>query len=151
MFPRIIFLNSNLPEKHHKIFKKKVDTDELPDDSTDLFQRNMLDRYLDRPTRDFENEKYNIIDQLCFAEFLSLYYTDRKSKDCSSNDCQPVELDDPLMESNHAENSFPKIIPLMSSKEKAVLRYHQPSPQKHIEQYSHHLLFAFYPFGHEEH
>ena len=157
MFPRVIFLNNNLPEKRYKIFEKKADIDELPDNSTDLFQYNMLD-HLDRPTRDFENGKYSITDQLSFAEFLSLHYTDPKSKDCSSNDCQPVELDDALTESNHAETKFAKILPQMSSKEKlkyrkvkAVLRYHHPSPQKHIEQYSHHLLFAFYPFRHQEH
>lgn len=157
MFPRVIFLNSNLPKKH-KIFKKKADIDELPDDSTDLFQRNMLDRYLDQPARDFENEKCNILDHLRFAEFLSLYSTDPKSEDCSSNNWLPVDLDDALMESNHAETKFSKIIPLMSSKEKlkcqkvkAVLWYHQPGLQKHIEQYSHHLLFASYPFCHEEH
>ena len=85
MFPRVIFLNSNLPKKHYKIFKKKADIDELPDDSIDLFQLNMLDRYLDQPARDFENEKCNILDHLCFAEFFSLYYTDPKSEDCSSN------------------------------------------------------------------
>ena len=48
VFPRVIFLNSNLPEKRFSIFKKKAEIDELPDDSTDIFQRNMLDRYLDR-------------------------------------------------------------------------------------------------------
>ena len=78
----------------------------LPDHSTNLFQHNMLDRYLDRPNRDFKNGKYNIIDQLCFAEFLSLYYTDPKSKDCSSNDCQPTEGDDALEESNQLKQIF---------------------------------------------
>ena len=33
---------------------------------------------------------------------------------------------------------------------KGVLRYYQPSPHKNVEQYAHHLLFAFYPFHHEE-
>ena len=107
---------------------------------------------------EFEQFFCSVIDQLCFAKFLLLYYTDPKSKDCSSNDCQPVDLDNALMESNHAETKFPKIILLMPSKEKlvfwkvrAVLRYHQPSLQKHIEQYSHHLFFAFYSFRREKH
>ena len=61
------------------------------------------------------------------------------------------------MESNHAKTHFPKVVLLMAFKEKlhlrkvkAVLRYHQPSPTKHIEQYAHHLLFSFYLFGDEE-
>ena len=33
---------------------------------------------------------------------------------------------------------------------KAVLRYQQRSPTKHIEKYAHHLLFSFYPFRDEE-
>ena len=63
-------------------------------------------------------------------------------------------LDDTIMESNHAETHFPKVVPLMTFKEKlhcrkakAVLRYHQPSPTKHIEQYAHHCYFRFTHFG----
>ena len=153
LFPRVIFSNSNLPEKWFRIFKKKAKIDELPDDSTDIFQRNMLDRYLDRPNENFKNGEYKIIDQLCFAEFLSLYYVDAKQLEISENDSQPVVLNDELMNSNHEESIFPKIVPLMSSKEKlkcrkvkAVLRYHQPSPHKNVEQYSHHLYLLFIHF-----
>ena len=38
IFPKEVFLNSNLPDKRYKIFKKKNEIDVLPDDSTDLFQ-----------------------------------------------------------------------------------------------------------------
>lgn len=47
IFPRVIFLNGNLFEKHYRMFKKKAEIDELPDDKIDLFQRNMLDCYFD--------------------------------------------------------------------------------------------------------
>ena len=40
IFPNVIFLNSNLPDKRYKVFKKKNEIDVLPDDNTDLFQRN---------------------------------------------------------------------------------------------------------------
>ena len=53
IFPKVIFLNSNLPDKRYKVFKKKNETDVLPDDNTDLFQRNRLVRYLDRPSKSF--------------------------------------------------------------------------------------------------
>ena len=110
IFPRVIFLNSNLPEKHFGIFKKKDGIDELPRDSTDIFQRNMLDRYLDRPNENFKNGEYKIIDQLCFAEFLSLYYVDVKQVKISENDSHPVVLNDDLIDSNHVESIFPKIV-----------------------------------------
>ena len=29
---------------------------------------------------------------------------------------------------------------------KAVLRYHQPSPNRDIEMFAHHILLSFYPF-----
>ena len=90
----------------------------------------MLDRYLDRPNENIKNGEYKIIDQLCSAEFLSLYYVDAKQIEISENNSQPVVLNDELMNSNHEEFIFPKIVPLMSSKEKlkcrkvkAVLRY----------------------------
>ena len=117
----------------------------------------MLDRFLDRPNENFKNGEYIIIDQLCFAEFFSLYYVDAKPLEISENDSQPVALNDELVNSNHEESIFPKIVSLMSPKEKlkcrkvkAVLRYHQPSPHKNVEQYAHHLLFAFHPFRHAE-
>ena len=96
-------MNSILPEKSYKIFKKKADIYELPDDSTNLFQCNMLDRYLDRQSQDFKNGKFNV---------------EPRSVDRSSNYCQPVDLDDVLMESSHSQTKFPEIISLMSSKEK---------------------------------
>ena len=117
----------------------------------------MLNCYLDRPSKSFQNGTYKVIDQLCFAEFLSYYYIVKKPAGNSENVCQPVLLDDTIMESNHAETHFPKAIPLMAFKEKlhcrkvkAVLRYYQPSPTKLIDQYAHHLLFSFYPFRDEE-
>ena len=98
-----------------------------------------------------------MIDKLYFAEILSLYDINTKSVE-NENDCQPVILDDELMELNHAESEYPKVIPMISSQEKLkcrkvepVLRYHQPSAHKSLEQYAHHFLFAFYPFRNEEH
>ena len=157
IFPCVIFFNSNLPERRYRIFKKEDEIGELPDDSTDIFQRNMLDRYLDRPNKFFKGGLYEIVDRLCFAEFLSSYYVDARLSKLLESDSQPVVLDDKVMDANHDESIYPKVIPLMSSNEKlkcrkvrAVLRYHQPSPHKSIEQYAHHLLFAFYPFRKEE-
>ena len=78
----------------------------------------MLDRYLDRPSKSFKNGAYKVIDQLCFAEFLSYYYIVKKPVGNSENDCQPVLLDYTIMESNHAQTHFPKVVPLMTFKEK---------------------------------
>ena len=47
IFPKVIFLYNNLPEKSSKIFKQKHGIDELYNDSTDWVQCNMLDCCLD--------------------------------------------------------------------------------------------------------
>ena len=41
-FPGVIFTNNNLPENRFRIFSK---IDELPEDSVDIFKRN-IDRYI---------------------------------------------------------------------------------------------------------
>ena len=63
-----------------------------------------------------------------------------------------MALDDELMELNHGEFRYPYKVELMTlnneqlkcRRVRAVLRYHQPNPQKYIEQYSHHLLFTLF-------
>ena len=66
------------------------------EDSTEIFQRNMLDRYLDRPDESFKNGMYREISNMCFSEFLSLFYPKSKIKNSKDleNDYQPVTLDD---------------------------------------------------------
>ena len=102
--------------------------------------------------------RYSAIDAMCFVEFLSYYYTAPKSIKYIESDCQPIVLDDEIMGSNHVKRSYPKAISLMSSKGKlkcrnvkAVLRYHQPSPNRDIEKFAHHMLFSLYLFRIEEH
>ena len=45
-FPGVIFANSNLPENRFRICRSKEEIDELPEDSVDIFKRNMIDRYI---------------------------------------------------------------------------------------------------------
>ena len=76
----------------------------------------MLDHYLDGPNKKCKYGEYKILYRLCFAEFLPLYYIDTKQLEISGNDSQPVVLNDELIHSNHEESIFPKIVPLISSK-----------------------------------
>ena len=66
-------------------------------------------------------------------------------------------FDNELIEAQHLDSQHVKTIPLMSSKEKlqcrkvmAVLPYHVPNSNMHVEEYVHHLLYSFYPFTNEE-
>ena len=47
-FPGVIFANSNLPEHRYRICSSEEELLEMPDDSTYVFKRSMLARYVDR-------------------------------------------------------------------------------------------------------
>ena len=76
-FSKVLFLNSNIPEKRYRIFRNKEEINESPEDSTDIFQRNMLDKYTDRSNKSFMGGRYTAIDAMCFAEFLSILHQSR--------------------------------------------------------------------------
>ncbi|XP_057316777.1 uncharacterized protein LOC130657796 [Hydractinia symbiolongicarpus] len=153
-FPKVVFANTNLPEKRYRMCRSKHKIDKLPEDSTDIFKRNMLDRYVDRPNPTFAKGKYAILDQFCYPQFLANYYLAGRFDD--ENDSQPTVLRDDNIERNHITNWFPAILSLMSSNEKfkcrkvkQVLRLYTPNKHKYPELYAHHLLMVYYPFRNE--
>ena len=62
--PECLFVNTNLPEERYRILKSAEELDELPDDSTDIFQNGIIECYNNRPSK---------VDQLCFPQFGSYY------------------------------------------------------------------------------
>ena len=54
------------------------------------------------------------------------------------------------MEVNHDNLNYPKIIKLMDSNVRRVLRYHTPNKYRFPEKFVYHLLFLFFPFRSEE-
>ena len=121
-FPGVIFANSNLPEKRFRIFLSENEVMDLPEDSKDIFKRKMIDRYIDRPNVASRGGKYSILDSFCYAEFLRFYYV-ASNTTSNENDYQPEELSNELIENIHnIDHIYPKVIPLMSSKEKLKCR-----------------------------
>ena len=55
---KVIFLNNNVPEKRYRMFRVKKIWRVSQGDSTDIFQRNMLDQYLDRPDATSKRGKF---------------------------------------------------------------------------------------------
>ena len=142
-----------MPEKRYRICKSKEELAELPESSTEVFKRNSLDRYMDRPNLTFKEGKYSVLDNFCFADFVAYYLLNTKPKVELENDNQPEVL---LEDGIDTPCSYPHSIPLMSSKEKMrcrsvklVVRYHTPNPATNAEAYAHHLLMMFYPFRKE--
>jgi hypothetical protein len=88
---------------------------------------------------------------MCYAEFLAFYVLETKPR--YHNDSQPEVLVDDM----EGPLSYPKVIPLMKSKDrmrcrsiKKILRYHTPNVKLNPEEHAHHLLKLFYPFRNEQ-
>ena len=154
--PTVVFTSSKLPEKRYRICCSMAEILNMPANSKDLFKRNMLDRYIHRPDKIFCQRIYQLLDELCYAEFLSSYSLENlKSNQC--NDSQPEILSDLLRSSKSVEQSgLPKSFPLMCFreslklwKEKCILRHHIPNQTTHSEEYADHMVFTFFPFRDE--
>lgn len=94
----------------------------------------MIDSYIDRPYTSFGGSKNPAPSNFCYEEFLRYYCVIYNT--VRENDYQPQELKDEVVDENHnlSKIPYPKIIPMMSSKEKLkcqkiplVLQYHFPS------------------------
>ena len=119
VFPGVQFVNTNLPEESSKILQNEEKLSSLPEDSTNIFKRNNIDRYLVRPSVSFCDGKYSILDSFCFAEFTAYYSLIYKPKETNEGEeYQPDFLPGSLMEVNHENLNYPKIIKLMESNEK---------------------------------
>ena len=153
-YPKTIFVNTNLPENRIRMCKSKAEIEELEPDSTDVFKRNMVERYIDRPNQTFRKGLYAAVDKLCLATFLAYYYVQYTPTD--ENDSQPDILTEEISTMHHNLSGLPLILPLMSSNDKLkcrqvkqVLRYHIPNETLKPEEFAHYLLFLFYPFRNE--
>ena len=68
--PGISFINTNLPNNRITMIKCKEKLELLLDNSTDIFKKGIIDRYMDGPTCG----KFAPLKTVCFAQFASLYY-----------------------------------------------------------------------------
>ena len=157
-FPAIQFVNTNLPDERYRVFKSEEEIEELEEDSPNVFKRNMLDRYIERPNSTFKNGKFSVFEGMCYAKFCANYELDTKKNCEDESDWQPKILNESVNSSNHNSTDLPKTVPLMGvTKEKLrcrkvqkVLRYYTPNKHKFPEKYAHHILMLFYPFRSEE-
>ena len=152
VFPGVQFVNTNLPEERSKVLLTEEQLSSLPEDSTDIFRRNNIDRYVARQSVSFCDGKYRIFDSFCFAEFTAHYSLIYKPKEANEGEEYQADLlPDSLIEVNHENLNYPKIIKLMISNERMhcrkvrqVLRYHTLNKYRFPEKYAHHLIFLFF-------
>ncbi|XP_028414140.1 uncharacterized protein LOC114537203 [Dendronephthya gigantea] len=114
IFPRTVFVNTNLPEQRVRMTKTQEELDDLDDDSTDIFKSNIVERYVIRPT------SIALVDSMCLAEFAAYYYKDYKL-DCETQDGQPDILTDDIIENQstitNRVQALPKTIKLLNKNE----------------------------------
>ena len=155
IFPKTVFVSTDLLKKRVRVTKTQNELDELDDDSTDIYKSNIIERYSLRP------KGIPSVDQLCLAKFAAFYYKDYRTNDANTRDSQPDILNDELLESQHfnedtKETCLPPKIKLMGRNEymkcrkvNAVIIYHTPNKRKEPELYFHHLLMLYLPWRDE--
>ena len=116
----------------------------------------MLDRYKDRPGKICCTGKYQLLDEMCYAEFLSNYIMRKIIKPINAVTASQKYFMVYYVLVSHLSNQIFQIFPLIPSKEslklqkeKCILRYHIPNQTTHPEEYVHHTLFMFFPFRNE--
>ena len=138
VFPGVLYANSNILEKRVRMMLSKKEISELPKDSTNIYKRNIVNRYMIRP----EN---SIFEHICYALFIKRYQLQPKPIE---NDSQTEVLDNKLFEANHSTTDSYSDVLILSSGERLlyrrvelVLRYHVSNKFKDPEGYAHLLLF----------
>ena len=67
IFPKTVFVSTDLPEKRVRVTKTQNELDELDDESTDIYKSNIIERYSLRP------KGIPAVDKLCLAKFAAFY------------------------------------------------------------------------------
>ena len=53
VFPGVTYTNTDIPEKQFRVLQSQKEINDLPDDSNNIFNKYILDRYVDRPDERF--------------------------------------------------------------------------------------------------
>ena len=78
IFPGVCFANSNIPEERIKILKSETELNMLPGHSTDVFKRNNVDRYINRPNKCFFQWELSSVRFFLFSRISCLLYSSIK-------------------------------------------------------------------------
>ena len=96
----MLYFNSNIPEKRVRMILSK-EIAELPEDSTYIYKRNMMNRYIIR-------SHDALLEQICYALFIKRYQLQTKPVE---NDSKSEKLVDELVETNQStSSSYPKLL-----------------------------------------
>ena len=145
-----MFLSINLSHERIRILKTEKELLEMPEDSKDIYESGIIEKYIDRPT----TGKFSALRNLCLAEFATMFH---KKIYYDNNNFLSKYLPDPTDTNDSKLMELSKLINLSASgeilsrrKRKIVLKYHKPNKEIHPEKYAYCLLTLFYPFTDEK-
>ena len=98
--PGISFTKTNLPNNRIWMIKSKEELELLLENSTDIFKKSIIDRYMDWAT----SGKFASLKTICLAQFASLYY----KKTSSDNDYQANYQKENIEKENNCNTTLPK-------------------------------------------
>ena len=71
IFPAVCLVNTNSPEERIQVLLSEKELRELPGNNPNIFNKSSIDCYMEKPSATFCNGKYSILDDFCYAEFLT--------------------------------------------------------------------------------
>ena len=135
--PSVMFLSINLSHERISILKIEKELLEMPEDSKDIYESGIIEKYIDRPT----TEKFSALRNLCLGEFATMFH---KKIYYDNNNFLSKYLPDPIDTSDSKLMELPKLINLSASgeilsrrKRKIVLKYHKPNEKRYIQKNRH--------------
>ena len=67
--PGVTYTDTNILEKRFRALRSQKEIYHLPVDSNNIFEKRMLDRYVDMPDKRFYNRRYGVMNKFGYAEF----------------------------------------------------------------------------------
>ena len=133
-----LFVNTGMPETRVHILRPKRELEDLPEESEDIFQPNILDRYIARPKS---------MEDTCLADFTTNYRMDyeKRLKQKSADDLQ--EEPDTSGKKIRLLNNMGSI---KKRKVTIIIRTPRFSKAKAPEKYYHSALMLYLPWRNEQ-
>ena len=145
----VVYVDGNKPHQRTRILKSAADLKKLDSDSTDIFRTGLVERYAARP---------NCIEDMCLAEFASLYKSAGSGKsttsveDNCSQDSEESGIDEPLLQHQVRPKSFElkgKAGIMIKRHRPAVIRTHHFHRKEETEKHCYAMLKLYLPWRDE--
>ena len=134
----VVFVNTNPKHERIAVLKSPDLLSQLKDDDTNVFQKNLIDRYQHRPQQ---------LSSMCLAEFAATFATDHKPDDSMTSDVLPDAESDTTSTKITLTDSFGK---MSKRRQQAVIRFRKYNKDTEPSNWYRAKLMLYYPWFDEE-